>query len=547
MGYYIVAELNLAANNGENGRYRRLITPVHTWAGLVAGWLLFAIFVTGTLAVFDKPLSQWLNPELYTLTANESLTKAQRLDYVAKGEAFFRQYQPNSGFWGMGLPNADNPGILLFWELKEGGLHIGQLHPETGKLLGPYENRGTEGGHHFVHTHFELHAGNTGIWIVGGVTMLMLLSLVSGVIIHKRIFKDFFTLRLFKGQRSWLDAHTLLAVLTLPFLLMISYSGLAIQAKTYFAPAINQHYDAPFGFYTDVMQEPPFKTATGESASPVSLVALFSRAEAELGQPGYFINVERPADSSAMSHVFGLPDPAVSDNNVLYYDGGRVQFNAVTGEMTHARLPDQQMNGGAFAAEIMLERMHMAEFGGQSYRWLLFVLGLLGATMIAAGTVLFWIKRRQGNLREFGRATPLVYRVIETLNIAAITGLLVACIGFFWANRLLPMSLPDRAGWEVTAFFGIWLLMAIHAAMLPAARVWMQQCWLFAVLCLLLPLINLLTTGEHFIHYALHGHWSEFAVELGAIIFGVLALWLSRYLKRRSKVRDRSALAMEAG
>ncbi len=115
------------------------------------------------------------------------------------------------------------------------------------------------------------------------------------------------------------------------------------------------------------------------------------------------------------------------------------------------------------------------------YRWLLFVLGLLGATIIAAGTVLFWIKRRQSNLREFGRATRLVYRVIETLNIAAITGLLVACLGFFWANRLLPMNLPDRAGWEITAFFAIWLVTAVHAALLPATRVWAQQYWLFAV------------------------------------------------------------------
>lgn len=528
-----MAELNLANEITENGRYRRLITPVHTWAGLVAGWLLFAIFVTGTLAVFDKPLGRWLNPELYTLTASDQLNAEQRLDYVAKGEAYFRQYQPDSGFWGMGLPDVDNPGILLFWEAKDGSLQSGQLHPETGKLLGPAENRGTEGGHHFVHTHFELHAGNTGIWLVGFVTMLMMLSLVSGVIIHKRIFKDFFTLRLFKGQRSWLDAHTLLAVLTLPFLLMIGYSGLAIQAKTYWAPAINQHYDGPFAFYTELMQEPPFKTATGEAATPVSLVALFARAEQELGQPAYFINVERPADSSAMSHVFGLPDATVSDNKVLYYDAGRVQFNAISGEMTHVRMPDQQMNGGAFAAEIMLERMHMAEFGGLTYRWLLFVLGLLGAAMIAAGTVLFWIKRRQGSLNEFGRLTPRVYRLIETLNIAAITGLLVACIGFFWANRLLPLALPDRAGWEVTAFFVIWLLTAVHASVLPAARVWAQQCGLFGLLCLLLPLINLLTTGAHFIHYARLGQWPEFAVEFAVVLVGGLALWLSRYLKRR--------------
>ncbi len=37
---------------------------LHTWAGLIFGWLLFAIFVTGTLAVFDKELNHWMQPEI---------------------------------------------------------------------------------------------------------------------------------------------------------------------------------------------------------------------------------------------------------------------------------------------------------------------------------------------------------------------------------------------------------------------------------------------------------------------------------------------------
>ena len=155
--------------------------------------------------------------------------------------------------------------------------------------------------------------------------------------------------------------------------------------------------------------------------------------------------------------------------------------------------------------------------------------------MMAAGTLIFLVQRRQGIQNEFGRATPVVYRLIEALNIAAITGLLVACIGFFWANRLLPMALTDRAGWEITAFFGIWLLTLLHAAVLSAAKVWAQQCWLFSLLCLFLPLLNLLTTGEHLVRYAADGRIAAFAVELGIVICGALALWLSRYLQRRAK------------
>lgn len=62
--------------------------------------------------------------------------------------------------------------------------------------------------------------------------MAMLVAMVSGVATHKRIFKDFFTFRASKGQRSWLDAHNATAVLTLPFQFMIAYTGIVISAFT---------------------------------------------------------------------------------------------------------------------------------------------------------------------------------------------------------------------------------------------------------------------------------------------------------------------------
>src|SRR3546814_15787121 len=63
-------------------------------------------------------------------------------------------------------------------------------------------------------------------WIVAFCTMFMLVAIISGIVTHKRIFKDFFTFRPRKGQRSWMDAHNVVAVLALPYHLMITYTGL---------------------------------------------------------------------------------------------------------------------------------------------------------------------------------------------------------------------------------------------------------------------------------------------------------------------------------
>jgi uncharacterized iron-regulated membrane protein len=102
--------------------------------------------------------------------------------------------------------------------------------------------RATQGGHHFVDFHYRLHAGQAGLWVVGIAGMAMLVALLSGVITHRRIFKDFFTFRAHKGQRSWLDAHNAVAVLTLPFQIMIAYTGIAISASTFMPAGIAAYF-----------------------------------------------------------------------------------------------------------------------------------------------------------------------------------------------------------------------------------------------------------------------------------------------------------------
>ena len=56
---------------------------------------------------------------------------------------------------------------------------------------------------------------------MGAISLCMLVALVSGVVVNKRIFKDFFTFRRGKGQRSWLAAPNACGVLPLPSLFMI--------------------------------------------------------------------------------------------------------------------------------------------------------------------------------------------------------------------------------------------------------------------------------------------------------------------------------------
>ncbi|MBN46973.1 MULTISPECIES: PepSY-associated TM helix domain-containing protein [unclassified Methylophaga] len=525
------------AVNNEPGRFRQAMAWLHTWGGLVASWALFAIFLTGTIGVFDDDITHWMNPERAMVGEfdPQTNTQQQRLDAVTKGEAYLRDIAPQSHLWRIRLPSEVDPAIGLTWENENEQFQQARLHPVSGELLTQKQERETQGGHHFVHMHFEFHAGTAGIWLVGFFTMIMLVALVSGIIIHKRIFKDFFTFRPGKGQRSWLDAHNASSVLSLPFQLMIAYTGLIVFVTVYMPVGVIANYDHPRTFFAEVFNQPEHRPETGIQAEVYPVTELFEKAEALMEKPASFISVEHPGDSSAVAKVFGLFEKEKNTGRLLFLSSGQVILDAVTGELLHIEAPDLFDKSNAFAAQRIMRTLHFANFGGYTVRWIYFILGMAGTIMMATGAILFMVKRRQRSLNEFGAQTPKVYRAIEVLNISAISGLMVACIAFFWVNRLLPLEVADRAGWEIKLFFFIWLGSLLHAALRPASRAWIEQLIGFAVLSLLLPIVNWLTTGQHLFHYFARGDWSNVGFELTILLFGVLGVFTVKILKRKQQ------------
>ena len=55
-----------------NKSFRQSMAWLHTWVGLLLGWLLVAIFITGTSAYFRQEIPLWMEPETHdsTLTPN---------------------------------------------------------------------------------------------------------------------------------------------------------------------------------------------------------------------------------------------------------------------------------------------------------------------------------------------------------------------------------------------------------------------------------------------------------------------------------------------
>lgn len=528
--------------DGKPEGLRQSMSWLHAWTGILLGWLLYAVFFTGTLSYFLDEINLWMKPELHASVASPDaeVTAATALAGMAR-------LAPNASQWTLELPSERQTTVQASWREKgetrtgRAGLKRAELDAATGE---PMVARETRGGNFLYRFHFELHAmpRPVGRWIVGIATMFMFVAIISGVITHKKIFTDFFTFRPGKGQRSWLDAHNASAVLALPFHVMITFSGLMLLVATLLPWGAQAVYGddiraynmerrgmAPAAAGEHEGRRESRRGRSGDGAAPVDLAATITPMLAtarehwpqrEIGR----IAVTRPGQPGATVELRAHG----SDSLATRGQSARLVFHA-DGRLKEA--PALAQPSAASAVNNVLAATHMGRFAGTPLRWLLFLSGVVGTAMVGTGLVL-WVVKRLPERRKLGH-TPFGHRLVESTNIAAIAGIALATAAYFWINRLIPTELPGRAGWEINGFFVVWALSLAHALWRPARAAWREQCGAVAVLYLLLPVLNPLTGGHGLFTSLRLGQGAIAGFDLAMLAIGALFGWIVLHLRRR--------------
>jgi len=464
---------------------RQSMAGLHLWAGLLAGWLLFAIFVTGGISYYRDELTQWLRPEIPARPAvlDQAAAAQRALDRLARQGA-----GAGADEWHIILPGPRANAIETASERGEARERT-LLDPASGAVLAP---RATQGGEFFYYFHFSLHylPATLGRWIVGLCTIFSLVVVVSGIVIHRRIFSDFFTFRPGKGQRSWLDAHNSLSVLALPFHLMILYTGLVTLMFFYMPwPALAAFGPQQARSEMAKVMQPRFDMPprSGNAAPLAALAPLMAEANARWGdgKVGRVI-VRHPGDRAArIAIVRGDGDRVSVAPSWLLFDGA-----------SGALLDAHERSSAAVATWGGAYALHLGRFADPVLRWLYFMSSMAGAAMVATGMMLWAAKRRQKAARP-----GIGLLLVERGNVACVAGLSIAVASFMLANRLLPLDLPARAQWEVHCFFLAWAAAASFAACRPAAQGWRTLALASCLLWASLPLVSAWTTGRLFLAF----------------------------------------------
>ncbi|MEL6687411.1 MAG: PepSY-associated TM helix domain-containing protein [Pseudomonadota bacterium] len=463
----------------------------HTWTGLLFGWVLYFMFLTGSAGYYDSELDAWMEPE-----RAPAIEYSDPLPLMNVAKKHVEENYSNVTTFSIFLPyeRSFSPYIRVFLMYQDGeGKTVREdMELLTDGTIAP-EGRDTGGGQTLYRMHWTFHyvPRQVGEIIAGLATIFMFAAIVSGIITHKKIFKDFFTLRFSKGQRSWLDAHNVVSVMTLPFQIMITFSGILLIVTTFFLPIFVAQYGYDETTVATVSEEmfgvkPPVERS-GVELPLADFSDLLDKFETEFpGEPMVYALITNPGDETSTIKFHGKIDQSIMR------DTPHIIFDGTTGTITELLTRDIR-NTSSF--QDIFEGLHEGLFAGPILRILYFISGLLGAGMIATGLVLWTTKRRQ-KLRDNEKAQRNLI-IIERLNVGVVAGLATAIAAYFYANRLLPIDLTERAEWEVHILFLTWLTLILHSLVRKPSKAWVEQLAIAAIAFAILPVLNAATTSLH--------------------------------------------------
>lgn len=551
--------------------FRLAMTWLHTWFGLALGFVLMVVFFFGALSVFDREIDRWaipqsrfapqpmpsfdkvLRPVFESMQpTQESIERMQgkvdgpmpeRFDTVRRWGAYTTHRDPVLGlFAGYVVPNAKDP--------EDGVWGNRTIDPRTGAALP--DDRLKVGSRFFYPLHYSLnfHWKNLGTWIVGFAALMMLVALASGVVMHRKIFREFFTFRPRKTtQRSALDLHNMTGVVALPFHFFFAFTGLVIFAGIYF-PVSHTQLEPLHELHEKIeAQETGLPHDRAGVAAPLAsvdaMVAEAQRRWAAQGMAGEvgFLALQHVGDANGYVSIYR----AGTDRIALVGNG--IHFKASTGELLREDPPKSAVDG----VNEFLTGLHLQHFRHWLLRWFYVLGGLAGCVCIATG-FLFFVEKRK---KQHARAGSQGARVVDALAVTTVTGMLIAALGILIANRLLPEALP--AGWpprgdlEQYAFWGAWVLAMAHAFWRSApvaqgrmAPAWREQCWAIAAMAVAAVLLNWVTTGDHLLKTLGAGYWPVAGVDLFILTGAALAVVAARKLGRRARVVPAARIAEAA-
>lgn len=362
---------------------RKALYDIHSAAGIFIGLAIFVVCVSGAIAVFKWEIDLWVNPEF--AKPRSGGTELGIDDAVARFAA--NGLLDGNRIRILVLPTDDIAFFTMLSPVAGDNRRQASIHVEGGPLFTPRRN----------HIYFflrDLHVrlflrGGWGRLTVGIIGLVMVVSVVSGVLIHKHIFRDILLMRWGRSLRVELsDLHKLIGVWAVLFHFIIALTGAWLGLEGYLnrgAGAVAEAIDPrAAALAVPASKSPP--RGTEIRASYADLIRVTERHIDGIAPA--FLRIRHFGTDRETVTVHGVVPGQFAQQYVNY-----VEFRGADPSPVFVR--DVSQLGFVERLHTVIEPLHYGYFGGFWVKLLYFVLGLTPGVLALSGALIWFDRTRR--------------------------------------------------------------------------------------------------------------------------------------------------------
>lgn len=506
----------------------RLLVAIHGWSGILLGLLLYAVVFTGMAAVFAEEIGTWsaghvethsaferpIDRAVRTLAARTPARYYEGVDLFEVGDhnlgAFFHHHETR--------PNGELTSRGIYYQLGRDGGIVSERRGTSEDVFGPRNDDALSS--FLVDTHVRLHVPDPwGLLLTGILGLAMLVAAISGLLIHRHLLKDIFTLR---RKASPLltdrDRHSVAGSWSLPFAFLLAFTGSFFSFfGTVGVPIVAA---AAFGGDQKAFNDTVFGNPGAPDARPRAIGDL-DRVTADAirrtGEAPTFVSIENFGRADSTVTTFHDPGAGDIEPVTLLYRGATATFDRVK-----PSIGTRPSAGGSLAA--IMAPLHFGNFAGLLSKAVWFGLGFAMCYVTLTGLRL-WLTRRRGDARSLA----WLERSVTVVGFGLPLALLASAVGF-----LVAMPYGSAVFWTPAAFLIASAGAILLGLLLPGhARLERLLQMGVGLLLLLLPAVRLASGGPGWGTAIQAGQPIIVAVDLALLLTGGWTLWHLRARRRR--------------
>ncbi len=519
----------------------KLVKNMHTWVGITAGILLFICFFAGGLSMFQHHLTQWATPQQQILP---KIPSHQYNNLIAKVQSEFPATQ-KSFILNLSSNEFHYAPIVWYEDTQFGGFNTAQSAwlaslDGDGNLIAKPQNLSKVGWlveqlHETAGIPGMLGYRSIGGYVMGVVSILYFLALCSGLIILlPTLVKDYLAIRSGKNKkRFWLDMHNVIGITSFPFHILISITVIGFIFYNVFYGSIS---------YLALKGKPVFNLPVEEVVHPTQQYIDIEQILSQVKKvaPEYsvqyiqFNGLDNPESATARIALYSSDQLLQSANNDF------MRLNPYAVEHFDYSSINTQTSASSKLISAMFS-LHFGSYGGDTVRWIYFILGIGGAFLFYSGNML-WIETRLRKQKYPQDAIPVQrkdVRFLANLTIGACLGCILAIVATLLSSRCLYsfIQIESINSLFIYSYYIIFICVVVYTFLVGHAKALPRLLLAIAMVLFAIAISSLLIYifPENNL-WASHYAKQTMIIDILAVVFGFVFLRIFQLAQNRARL-----------